>query len=196
MMPRTEEVNQLIRETQRAKILEAARKVFSHMGWSATMADIAGAAEVSQGLAYRYFSNKESIFSELAENAIQSSQTALQRISKMPGTPWERISFLITKILENKQELLGFFQFFYQNKEKSNDLYKPFLNQKQNLQNILTQLIIEGQSSGEVTEGDPEQLVVAVIACIDGLSKFALNSPEKFKMLFPDAKIILKLLKP
>jgi AcrR family transcriptional regulator len=195
-MPRTEEVNQLIREAQRAKILEAARKVFSHKGWSATMADIAAEAEVSQGLAYRYFSNKESIFNELAEHAIQTTQTALQRISMMPGTPWERISLLISKILENKQELLGFFQFFYQNKDKSNDLYKPFLNQKQSLQNVLKQLVIDGQSSGEVTEGDPEQLVVAVTACIDGLSKFALNSPEKYKMLFPDANIILKLLKP
>jgi AcrR family transcriptional regulator len=195
-MPRTEEVNQLIREAQRAKILDAARKVFSRKGWSATMNDIASAAEVSQGLAYRYFSNKESIFNELAEHAIQSTMKALQRISNMPGSPGERIAFLISKILENKQELLEFFQFFAQNKERPDDLRKLFLNQEQNLHDILKQLIIEGQVSGEVTEGDPEQLVVAVTACLDGLSKFALRNPDKFKILFPDAKIVLRLLKP
>jgi AcrR family transcriptional regulator len=58
-MPRTEEANQRIREAQRAKILEAAWNVFARHGLTATMADVAAAAEVSYGLVYRYFVNKE-----------------------------------------------------------------------------------------------------------------------------------------
>jgi hypothetical protein len=39
-MPRTEEANQRIREVQRAKILEAAWKVFARHGLTATMASV------------------------------------------------------------------------------------------------------------------------------------------------------------
>src|SRR5262245_10565427 len=58
-MPRTEEANQRVREAQRAKILDGATAAIARKGWAATMADVAAAAEVSQGLAYRYFANKE-----------------------------------------------------------------------------------------------------------------------------------------
>ncbi len=70
-MPRTAEANQRLREEQRAKILDGAMKVFAQKGSAATMAEIAAAAEVSQGLAYRYFANKEAIIHAVLEHVIQ-----------------------------------------------------------------------------------------------------------------------------
>ena len=59
MSPRTEESNQRIREEQRERILEAARMIFAHKGFTDTkMTDIAAAAGVSYGLAYHYFKDK------------------------------------------------------------------------------------------------------------------------------------------
>ena len=56
MSPRTEEANQHIREEQRERILEAAKAIFAHKGFSETkMSEIAAAANVSYGLAYHYF---------------------------------------------------------------------------------------------------------------------------------------------
>jgi len=60
-MPRTPEANQRIREAQRAKILESARSVFARKGMEATITDIAAEAQISLGLAYRYFADKEAI---------------------------------------------------------------------------------------------------------------------------------------
>ena len=64
-MPRSEEAWQRIREEQRTHILEAAKRVFARKGPAATMDDIAAESSVSHGLAYRYFANKEAIFSAL-----------------------------------------------------------------------------------------------------------------------------------
>ncbi|MGZ3639543.1 MAG: helix-turn-helix domain-containing protein, partial [Ktedonobacterales bacterium] len=64
-MPRTTEANQRIREAQRAKILQSARSVFARKGMAATITDIAAEAQISLGLAYRYFADKEAILSEL-----------------------------------------------------------------------------------------------------------------------------------
>ena len=53
MSPRTEETNARIREEQRERILEAAKAIFAHKGFSDTkMTDIAAAAGVSYGLGF------------------------------------------------------------------------------------------------------------------------------------------------
>src|SRR5260370_38503749 len=86
-MPRTKEANQHIREEQRAKILDGARKVFARKGMAATMAEVAAEASVRQGLAYRYFASKEAIFHVLEEQAVQPRIAGIQRIPRSPGTP-------------------------------------------------------------------------------------------------------------
>lgn len=48
-MPRNTAENSRIREEQRAKILEAALRIFARKGLAATMADIANEARISQG---------------------------------------------------------------------------------------------------------------------------------------------------
>src|SRR5690242_13386078 len=99
-MPRTEEANKRIREEQRAKILDAAWRAFAKKGTAATMAEVAAEADVSYGLVYRYFSSKEAIFKALVEQMLQSGVLRVQRLLDQPGTPGERLTFLITKILE------------------------------------------------------------------------------------------------
>ncbi|MBO0796215.1 MAG: TetR family transcriptional regulator, partial [Ktedonobacteraceae bacterium] len=51
LVPRTPEANQRIRDAQRAKILECARRVFARKGMDATITDIATEAQISLGLA-------------------------------------------------------------------------------------------------------------------------------------------------
>lgn len=198
-MPRTEEANERLREMQRDKILNAARKVFARKGWSATMADVAAAAEVSQGLAYRYFANKEAIFSELIEQAAQSNASILQHFRDMHGTPRERLEGLISRILENKSEHIENYQLSVvtQSDDAAPKNIREFLyNQGRNYIETMRELIIEGQSTGEIAKGKPIQMAIAIIACLDGLSRFALQGPDQMKKSFPDAEIILRMLNP
>ena len=199
-MPRSEETNQRIREEQRARILEGALRVFARKGKAATMAEVAAEAEVSQGLAYRYFNSKEEIFNTLVEQMMQANPGMTEMVQGLQGTPGERLTFLLSRILESRREQPEFFQFFYQL------LYDPSLppelrnlvaQRGQVFQRLLRQLIVEGQETGEVARDDPDQLIAAVMACIEGLWKgMVLLDPEEVRQHFPDSRIILRMLRP
>jgi AcrR family transcriptional regulator len=198
-MPRTEEANQRLREEQRAKILDGARKVFARKGIAATMAEVAAAAEVSQGLAYRYFANKEAIFKALLEQVMQAARAGMPRILEMPGTPGERLEFLISRAWNGRREYPELYQLMYQmlsDEATPVNLRELVDKQGQTYQDVVRQLIVEGQATGEVAEGDPDQLVTVILVCLDGLSRWALREPEQFKKNFPDAGIILRIFKP
>ncbi len=200
-MPRTEEANQRIRESQRAKILDAALQVFARKGLAATMADVAAAAGVSQGLAYRYFANKEAIHYALIEQSVQLGNSAFHYIEEIPGTPGERLNFLLSRILESRRQssVIFIFQLFYHvlSDETAPDSLREQVSKRgQTMQSVLRQLIVEGQATGEVAEGDPDQLVTAFMAYLDGITRVAAYNPEQFNKHFPDTEIVLRIFKP
>lgn len=99
-MPRTQEQLDKIKEQTKAKILEAAVKLFSVKGYHGTsISDIAKEAGVSKGLAYNYFSSKENmleaIFSEMMESMFDV-------IKEMEGTndPYVKLELLINNSFE------------------------------------------------------------------------------------------------
>ncbi|HEX6605855.1 MAG TPA: TetR/AcrR family transcriptional regulator [Chloroflexia bacterium] len=188
------------RETQRANILEAARRVFARKGKAATMADVAQAAGVSQGLAYRYFAGKEQIYRELVEQAVlQAGLATAPPPAESSATPGRRLALLITRLVEYRRDHLEIFQLLDQvlNADQAQDEVTEEIRRRgERFVAELRQLIVEGQATGEVGSGDPDQLVIAIIAMLDGLVRFGLHHPEQFQRLCPDANIILRLLMP
>jgi AcrR family transcriptional regulator len=200
-MPRTIEANQRIREAQRAKILESARSVFARKGMAATITDIAAEAQISLGLAYRYFADKEAILSELVKQTVPDDSVGFQRLLEMPGTPGERLATLISSIVAARghREPLEAHQLLNHalHAEAMPDDVRELLGRRyQMLLDTMRQLIVEGQATGEVAPGDPDQLVAVVSACLDGLTRWALRDPEQFRTYVPDAEIVLRLFKP
>ena len=199
-MPKSEQANEQIRKETTKKILEAATNVFATKGRAATMADIAAKAEVSQGLAYHYFSSKEEIFTILLNQALETDGGAESRLQKIQGTPGKRLSTLISYILEDRRTNPGFTQLLYQalsDDSTPKELRQAVMRSGKVIQDIMRQLIVEGQASGEIAKDDPDQLMVALLACFDGLIKRAsMLDAAAGKKGFPDARIILRMLKP
>jgi AcrR family transcriptional regulator len=198
-MPRTGAANQRLREVQREKILDAARRVFARKGLAATMADIAADAAVSHGLAYHYFTNKEALFQALVEQTLQERRAAFQRFREIPMPPGERLDFLVTRLVENRRDHPEVAQLHEQ--VQSSEATPPDLREQarrvgQAFADLLRQLIVEGQAEGSVIAADPDQLMTAVFAALDGLTRLAVSNPERFRQHFPDASIILAMLKP
>lgn len=196
-MPRTEAANQRIRDEQRAKILDGARTAFARRGLATTMAEVAAAAGVSQGLAYRYFADKNALFRALLEEGIRSG--AGPSALEMPGTPGERLDHLVSTLIEGRRARPELFQLLHHvlNDERTpGHLLELVAGLGRQFQETLRQLIVEGQLTGEVAAGDPDQLVSAVTACLDGLSRQALRFSEQDGAHFPDAEIILRMLRP
>jgi AcrR family transcriptional regulator len=187
-------------ELQRANILEGARRAFARKGQAATMADVAQAAGVSQGLAYRYFASKEQIYRELVEQALeQAARATALPAQEPPATPGERIALLITRLVEYRRDHLEVFQLLDQvfNADKApDDLAELIRGHRERFLGELRQLIVEGQAGGEVAPGDPDQLVIALSVALEGLTRFGLHHPEHFQRLCPEPGILLRMLKP
>jgi AcrR family transcriptional regulator len=196
-VPRTEAANQQIRSEQRAKILQAAWAVFARSGLAATMADVASAAGVSQGLAYRYFASKEELFQSLVGEAMQSGDAPT--IIENPGTPGERLQLLVRTLVETRRDQPHFYELL--NHVLSDHGTPPTLlelarGRGQMFVKILRQLIVEAQATGEAAPDDPDQLVSAVVACLEGLSRCAMRNPEQQRSHFPEARIVMRMLTP
>jgi AcrR family transcriptional regulator len=199
-MPRTPEANQRIREAQRAKILESARSVFARKGMAATITDIAAEAQISLGLAYRYFADKEAILSELVKQTVPDDPAGFQNLMKMPGTP-ERLATLIASIVgaRGQREPLEAHQLLHHALDAGvmpEEIRESLSKRYHLLLATMRQLIIEGQADGSVAPGDPDQLVAVMSACLDGLTRWALRDPDQFRTYVPDAQIILRLFQP
>jgi AcrR family transcriptional regulator len=198
-VPRSEAENQRLRERQRVNILDAALRVFARSGPSASMSEIAEAAGVSQGLAYRYFASKEEIYYALVARAMQNGLSEPEITGMMSGSPWERLEALLARIVTARREQPEFFQLLYH--VLSDDAAPAELRAQMNergmfLASELHTLIVEGQGAGEIAQGDPYQLVVALLAYLDGLTRISLYDPERFKEHFPEAKIIMRIFRP
>ncbi len=197
-MARAEEAKQRIRDEQRTKILEAARRVFARKGLMATMDDIAAEAAVSHGLAYRYFASKEALVSELVIQALHAPTAGLHHHLQAPGTPGERLSMLVRGFVESRRHP-EFYLLLDQvlRSEDAPDALRTLIRQRsQEMQEVLRHLIVEGQATGEVAAGDPDQLVRAIFACGDGLLQWAVHHPDHPQEHFPDATIFLRMLTP
>jgi AcrR family transcriptional regulator len=198
-MPRTEAANQRRRLAQREKILDAARKVFARKGMEATMGEIAAEASLSHGLAYHYFANKEALFHALVEQTIQTDPAGLRRVSEASGTPGERLALLLAKLVTSRRENPEFYQILdqvHRSETTPDDLRELMDRQGQLFFAVMRQLIAEGQATGEVAPGDPDQLVSAVAAYLEGLTRLALLYPGQFQQHYPDAEFLLRILKP
>src|SRR5215471_2369331 len=166
-VPRTEDANQRIRDEQRARILAGAREVFARRGMAATMADVAAAAGVSQGLAYRYFAGKDELFRALVADTLQWGDLEIDPT----GTPGDRLRFLLTALLEARRDHPEMYQVMYHvlsDESTPPDLLALMRRRGERFVELLGQLIVEGQATGEVAGDDPGQLAAAVIAMIDG----------------------------
>lgn len=199
MSPRTEEANQRIRDEQRGKILQVAARVFARKGLAATkMADIAAAAGVSYGLAYHYFPSKERLFAELVESTARSTISLYQQALEQPGTPWDKLFWLVAHVLEGLQQLPEFGKLVFQ--VYASDAVPVALreivrNERLLTRQIIQQLIVEGQAAGQVVVGDPVQLTTALTACIQGLAFDTLFAEEEVAHNLPAVEDILRLVK-
>ncbi len=199
-MPRSASVNRQIRKVTTEKILEAAEGVFARKGMAAKMSDVASAAGISQGLAYHYFPSKEAIFLALVRQLDQPADELRATVRKIPGTPLVRLAHIISAMIERRKRFPEFYQFMSRALEEEslpNELRERLDNVSVLVREIVRDLIVQGQATGEIAPDDPDKLTRALLACIDGLSRrTGRSSPDGSESATPDANIIVRMLRP
>jgi len=199
-MPRTEAAFQQLREASRTRILDGALRVFASKGTEATMAEVAEEAGVSQGLAYRYFASKEAILSELVHGSAGAGGGFCERVKLAQGTAKERLDFLLVQMTHAIRETPEYYQLFSHVLRDGNvpdELRAAVAKNGSAIRNTIRKLIVEGQAGGDIAGDDPDQLLAALLACIDGLaSRMSGPGRVEYRKDFPDSRIILRMLRP
>src|SRR5215470_7770973 len=177
-MARAGASNQQVRQERIAQILEIAAKVFARKGLAETkITDIAAAGEMSQGLVYRYFVSKEEIFRTLVEHSMQAAVRLAQQALEQPGTPRERLSWLLAQILPEVRERPAYSLVVLHaltNEAVAASIRELALHQVDVMGATLRQLISEGQATGQVVAGNPDELVLLYQIMLQGLAAGAL----------------------
>lgn len=216
-IPRTEDENKRIREAQRESILEAAKDVFARKGWGMTIADIAAAANVSQGLIYHYFANKEAVICELLKQTMQSDSELFQRVMQSGDTPAQRLEALVSSMLQPRDGQIHLFGIAVQaskghsssgnslaimrrifsnlkmDDSDAKDLRELMLKRLQSVRDVMIQLIIEGQKSGQFAPDAPDKLAMMIFQSIRGLTSLALENPAEYDKYYPYTDIIMRM---
>jgi AcrR family transcriptional regulator len=195
-MPRTEEAFKQMRDERRNQILDIATEVFTRKGLAGTkISDIAEEAHISQGLLYRYFSNKEKAFAAVIERATQGTAAISKTALEHSGSPWDKLSWLTEQLLNGVSQHPTYYQLFSQAfsipgriQEISEDI-EPIMR-------AIQRLIEDGQVAGLIVEGDSEQLALLYLCYFQGLADGMMLYRERLAAHFPDAKIFLHWLEP
>jgi AcrR family transcriptional regulator len=198
LVPRTEVANERVRQEARARILAGARAAFARKGVAATMADVAASAGVSQGLPYRYFSDKDDLIRALVTEAVQEAG-AEGLPPAVPGGAAGRLRRLVTSLVEARRahpELFLLLQHVVSDPATPRDLLDLIMARGRAVADTMRRLVTEAQAAGEAAPDDPDQLVIAIMACLDGLGRFTLAHSEQAAEHFPAAEIITRMLQP
>ena len=159
-------------DDRREQIKKAALKVFAKRGLQAAkMSMIAEEAAVSQGLSYRYFSSKEELFAILVQEALDEAQASSEGISRLPGSPKERLRAFTLTILDESHKSYFMLLRYAQIEEGVPEQTKLILNSYTPDRTIgqLVPLFIQGQQTGEFSEGEPDKLLFFYFSVITGL---------------------------
>ncbi len=199
-MPRTPAANRAIKERQRTNLLAAARRLFVR-GGTVTMEALAREAGVSQGLAYRYFPSKDELFRALVREFLAEPQPAfLPPAESDDRSPRERIEQIVTFLLDRPRMNPEFYRLFFRLASEgslSPAATRLARERYDRLRGRLRELVVAAQGAGELGDDDPDELVSAIIACIEGLrSRIAREMPGRSDFRVPSPAIILRLLGP
>ena len=93
----------------RARLVDAARKVFAERGFDATLDDIAMHAGVGVGTAYRHFPNKAAIASEVLTEATERIEVDAREALEIED-PWEALATFFERTAERQAADRGLYE--------------------------------------------------------------------------------------
>jgi AcrR family transcriptional regulator len=191
-MPRTEATFQQIRDQRREQILRTAAKVFRQKGFASTkIADLAEAADISQGLLYRYFASKEKVLAALLVEATQTAFSLAEAALERPGGPWEGLYWFTEQLLNVMQTQPDLCYCFSQVSAVPGILRDPAAK----LNEALRRLIVANVAGGDAAQRDPDEMVLLYLCCIQGIAAGTLVYGDWMMEHFPTAETVLRMFK-
>jgi len=145
-------------EATRARIEEAAERLFRTMGYQKTaVADIARDLGMSPANVYRFFPSKSAINEAIAERTLGGLREEIEAIARGPGTASDRLRRLLSALFERKLEL--FFE-----ERRMHDMVTAAMTEHwgvverflRGVQGAVRRVLEDGMAAGEFARSDPD----------------------------------------
>ena len=178
------------KEARKNAILGAAKALFFEYGFhTATMDQIAEAAELSKGSLYLYYPSKEELYVSILVEGLEILHEKFQdAVEDTEG--WEKkLRNIGSAYYDFYREYRNYFQilFLLQHGELaskvSDPLYQRCLEKGLSCLNILSQAIQEGMKEGEIASCNPMELAVLLWGSFSGV--ILLYEEEEHKRFLP-----------
>lgn len=161
----------------RKKITKCAIELYKKNGYENTsVADICKASGITKGTFYYHFPNKDEISFEFYKEIFYDFNSAFVDIFMIPNAReqlWKVFEFTIDRTIELTPSVLQ--AIILSDLKKGFDLFSPFMGMSKNdpnskMRKLLYNIVIKGQQSGQIREGDPEIMLRAYTAAIIGIA--------------------------
>tara|TARA_S200000501_G_scaffold73454_1_gene65364 strand:- start:5136 stop:5711 length:576 start_codon:yes stop_codon:yes gene_type:complete len=166
MSPKTKDQFEQIRKESKAKILDAALKLFGTQGYQNTsISEIMKLAGVSKGLMYHYFSNKEELIKQLLLDVFKETEKLLFVASKATSSEaFENMLRVFFKSLRDDFEKLTLWLNLGMQLDKF-DFARDLCNTKMNESIVFIEKLLV-----ELKWPDPTGEAKILVALLDGIS--------------------------
>ena len=170
------------KEKRRQEILDAALELFIHKGFSATsVRDIAGVIHTSPALLFHYFESKDDILMELLAVAMGGVDAATGMLddNAPPLARFENIARMIFGSFTTYPQSAPLFLLMHQIAVLDSIPAKAKAVAAQNTAMASSiPIILEGQRTGTIREGDPALLAMTFWAAIQGVAETVAMCPS------------------
>ena len=174
MQPRSQET--------RARILDAAQKLFSHNGYDATgVAEICQAAGVSKGAFYYHFPTKQSLFLELLDQWLQGLDAQLNALRGSGESVPEvllNMTGVIPLIFQSADGRLQLFLEYWIQASRDPTIWEATIAPYRRYQAYFAALIEDGISEGSLEPVDPQVTAQVIVSLAVGMLLQGLLDPQ------------------
>jgi AcrR family transcriptional regulator len=170
-------------EETRARIIEAAIKLFSARGYNAaSVDDICEVAGISKGAFYHHFESKQALFLALLDGWLQTIDNAIDasRDKTAPET-FMQMTEAFPYIFETAEEGLPMFLEFWLQASRDKKVWEASIAPYRRYHKYFTSLIKKGVDEGSFVEVNPELASRMIVATAMGLLLQSLLDPKRGK---------------
>lgn len=178
-MARSQALNEQMRESSRALILETALELFGTHGFDRTsIRMIAEAAGISQGLLYNYFASKDEVLEAIFDRSMRDVQHSFM-LAEAAATAPERIERLVRGAFEILRQNQSFWRLSYSLRMQPGVLGS--LAQRIRKSTVLIQRTL-ARYLRDAGSDSPELEAAILFAVIDGVSQHYVLDPARYPL--------------
>ncbi|MET0390999.1 MAG: TetR/AcrR family transcriptional regulator [Polyangiales bacterium] len=164
-------------EATRAKILAAARICFAHTGFGLTTnRDIAERADITPAAIYQYFDSKLALYAAVSREAISKVAAHMGDRAAVDATLGGGLSSVILGLVElhgRDPTLAPFLNALPTEFQRHPELAGAIDDAPQTINEITQKIVTRGVAGGDLPAEDAPRTAAMFVACLMGLSQFA-----------------------